>query len=149
MWSQAKNLERQCYWGDDTIEALRFVKASIWKAVGGLDTSLGGGGDDWDLAEKLRENGYIITRTKSKVLHNEGSLTLKKLFRKRFMYGRDSIKYISKRPKAAIVSYFPLRMAYIRNWNLFLKRPLDTLLFIVMRTVEYSAGFFGILARRI
>lgn len=145
MWAKAKNLERRCYWGDDSIEAPRFVKMAVWKKLGGLDTSLGGGGDDWDLAVALKEHGYITKRSKEILKHNEGHLTLGKLFRKRFMYGRDSLLYLSKRPKAATKSYFPIRMAYIRNWRLFLMRPIDTLTFVVMRTVEYSAGLLGIL----
>lgn len=145
IWASAKNLERRCYWGDESIEAPRFVKTIVWKKIGGLDTSLGGGGDDWDLAVKLKENGFVIKRTQEILRHNEGVLTLTKLFRKRYMYGRDSLLYLSKRPKAATKSYFPIRMAYIRNWRLFLLRPVDTLAFVIMRTVEYTAGLLGIL----
>jgi glycosyltransferase involved in cell wall biosynthesis len=143
-WASAKNLERRCYWGDDTIEAPRFFKKKVWEQVGGLDESLGGGGDDWDLHEKLKKSGFVIKRTKSLVMHNEGKPELKKLWKKRFMYGRDTIKYISKRPKAGAESYFPIRKAYLKNWKLFAKRPKDTAAFIVMRTTEYAAGFSGI-----
>jgi len=61
------------------------------------------------------------------------------------MYGLDSAKYIKKRPNEGIKSYFPIRKAYIANWKLFLSRPIDTIAFIIMRTVEYLAGFSGIL----
>ncbi len=145
IWARAKNLERRCYWGDKTIEAPRFVKASVWKRLGGLDTSLGGGGDDWDLAVALQEGGFVTQWSTEILRHNEGALTLSKLFGKRYMYGRDSLLYLAKRPKAATRSYFPIRMAYIRNWRLFLHHPVDTLAFIIMRTVEYAAGLLGIL----
>jgi glycosyltransferase involved in cell wall biosynthesis len=145
VWARAKNLERRCYWGDDTIEAPRFFKKSVWQKVGGLDESLGGGGDDWDLHQKLLDKGYKIGRTKSIVMHNEGDLRLGKLFRKRYMYGKDSIKYVSKRPKAGVKSYIPFRQAYLKNWRLFVHRPEDTFFFIVMRSTEYFAGFSGII----
>ncbi|HVQ44190.1 MAG TPA: glycosyltransferase [Candidatus Saccharimonadia bacterium] len=145
VWAQAKNLERRCYWGDDSVEAPRFLKRSVWVQLGGLDTSLGGGGDDWDLYQKLRDHGYTVSRIKSLVMHNEGHLSLRKLMRKRFMYGRDSARYISKRPAAGVKSYFPIRMAYLRNWKLFARRPVDAAAFMVMRLAEYSAGFVGIL----
>ncbi|MEK7572820.1 MAG: glycosyltransferase family A protein [Patescibacteria group bacterium] len=145
VWASAKNLERQCYWGDDSVEAPRFFKKSIWKRVGGLDKSLGGGGDDWDLYQKLLINGYKVARTKSVVGHNEGNLKLTKLIKKRFMYGKDSLKYISKRPKEGLISYFPVRRAYIKNWRLFASRPKDTILFIIMRSSEYVAGAAGII----
>lgn len=145
VWASAKNLERRCYWGDDTIEAPRFFKKSVWQKVGGLDESLGGGGDDWDLHQKLIEQGYKVGRTKSIVMHNEGKLQLKKLFKKRFMYGKDSVLYLSKRPKAGAKSYTPFRSAYFKNWKLFVKRPVDSFYFVIMRTTEYFAGASGII----
>ncbi|MCX6704740.1 MAG: glycosyltransferase [Candidatus Woesebacteria bacterium] len=145
IWARAKNLERQCYWGDDTVEAPRFFPKKVWQELGGLDESIGGGGDDWDLYQKLLERGYKSGRTKNMVFHHEGHLSLKGLFWKRFMYGRESLRYIVKRPVAGIVSYFPIRKSYLRNWRLFIKRPVDTLAFIVLRTIEYLGGFVGIL----
>lgn len=145
IWAKAKNLERRCYWGDDNIEAPRFFKKSVWKSVGGLDESLGGGGDDWDLYQKVLHAGYNVGRIKSLVMHNEGKLSLLKLAKKRFMYGRDTARYLLKRPISGAKSYFPIRMGYIRNWKLFLHRPQDALAFIFMRTVEYASGLGGIL----
>jgi glycosyltransferase involved in cell wall biosynthesis len=145
IWAKAKNLERRCYWGDDTVEAPRFFKKSVWKKLDGLDESLGGGGDDWDLYQKLLQNGYRVGRISSIVRHNEGDLKLGNLIKKRFMYGRDSFKYITKRPAAGSRSYFPLRAAYFRNWRLFISRPIDAFAFLIMRIAEYSAGFSGVL----
>lgn len=145
IWANAKNLERICYWGDDIIEAPRFFKKEVWDKLGGLDEALGGGGDDWDLYQKFLKNGYKVVRIKSLVKHNEGNLKLMKLIKKRFMYGRDSLKYISKRPFEGIRSYFPIRKAYLRNWKIFISRPKDTVFFIIMRSVEYFAGLAGIL----
>jgi len=145
IWARAKNLERRCYWGDNTVECPRFFKRSVWNAIGGLDESLGAGGDDLDIHQKVLEKGYTVGRTKNIVLHNEGDLKLGKLISKHFMYGRDTIKYFYKRPKAGIVSYFPLRPAYIRNFRLFLSRPLDAGAFVIMRTLENIAGVAGIL----
>lgn len=144
IWARAKNLERQCYWGDDYIEASRFFNKNVWKKLGGLDEKLGGGGDDWDLHQKLLDNNYKIGRCNSMVKHHEGNLKLSDLISKRFMYGKDTLRYIKKRPKSGIISYFPIRKAYIKNWRLFISRPLDTFVFIIMRSVEYAAGLSGI-----
>lgn len=145
IWAKAKNLERQCYWGDNTIEAPRIVSRTIWETIGGLDEKVGGGGDDWDLYQTLLERGYKVGRIGTAVRHNEGNLSLTRLAKKRFMYGSDALKYIAKRPKAALVSYFPIRKAYIRNWRLFIAHPKEAGAFIIMRTVEYSAGILGAL----
>ncbi len=144
IWAQAKKLERKCYVGDDTIEAPRFFKKMVWDEVGGLDESLGGGGDDWDLHQKLRDKKKTICRIDDLVMHNEGNLKIGKLIKKRFMYGRDSFKYISKRPVAGVTSYFPIRKAYIKNYKLFLRQPFTAIVFVIMRIAEYGAGFSGI-----
>src|SRR5579872_457726 len=145
IWASAKNLERRCYWGDDKAEAPRFIKKSVWEALGGLDVTIGGGGDDWDMHQKLLEKRYKVGRIRDLVMHNEGDLKLWKLLKKRFMYGKDALKYIKKRPGVASVSYFPIRASYVKNWRLFLSRPKDTLVFIYMRTLEYTAGALGIM----
>lgn len=144
LWARAKNLERRCYWGDDLVEAPRFFRKVVWDSVGGLDITLPGA-DDWDMYQKMLKTGYKVGRIKSLVRHNEGALSLVRLMKKRFMYGRDSFKYMKKRPIAGAKSYFPIRPAYIRNWKLFLSRPADSLVFIYMRCVEYLAGFMGII----
>lgn len=144
IWARAKQLERRCYWGDDTVEAARVFVKRVWNELGGLDLSIGGGGDDWDMHHRLLVGGYKIRRTKNKVKHHEGNLQLLQLMKKRFMYGRDSIKYLVKSPQASFISYFPIRPAFIRNWRLFLASPLVSFAFVVMRTGEYLAGFLGI-----
>lgn len=145
VWAKAKNLERRCYFGDDTVEAPRFFKKSAWKKVGGLDQNLGGGGDDWDIYIKLHEEGFTVGRIKAMVRTNEGKLSLGKLYKKAFTYGKDVMKYYKKRPSKAVKNYFPIRPGYIRNWRLLAGRPFDTLVLIFMRGVEYTGGIFGIL----
>ena len=145
IWAKAKNLERRCYWGDTGIEAPRFFKKTVWEKVGGLDQSLASGRDDGDLYYKLLENGYKVGRTKSIVRHNEGNLTIAKLFNKKYRYGKDVLKYVSKRPKIGIYSYFPIRMSYIRNWRLFVSRPFDTFVFVIMKVIESFGGVTGII----
>jgi len=148
IWANAKQLERRCYWGDDTVESPRFYKKSTWKAVGGFDLSLGAGGNDWDLYQKTLEMGYKVLRTKNYILHNEGDLKLMKLIKKRFMYGREALKYVSKRPKQGLVSFFPFRKSFFTHWRMFMGRPIDTFAFIFMRLSEYTAGFLGIIFAR-
>lgn len=145
IWTQAKTLERRCYFEDDTVEAPRFMKKNVWEKVGGLDENIAGGGDDWDLYRKLVDQNYKVGRIKTIVKHNEGNLTLMKLFKKAFMYGQDVTKYFQKRPKNALISYFPIRKGYIKNWRLLFRNPKVTLTLIIIRFVEYFGGLLGIL----
>lgn len=143
-WASAKNLERRFFWGDDTIESPRFFKKSVWDKLEGYDENIAGGGDDRDLYQKLLETGHKVGRSKNLVMANEGKLTLTHLLKKQFMYRRELLKYIYKRPKS-IKGYFPIRESHIKNWRVFLSRPKDAFLFIVMKTVESIAGLLGIL----
>lgn len=145
IWARAKQLERRCYWGDDTVESPRFYKKSVWEDIGGFDLSLGAGGDDIDLTQKLLEKKYTIKRTKNIVLHNEGDLKLKNLFKKRYMYGREMTGYLKKRPKSWIASYNPIKLSYLKNWRHLIRNPLVTISFVLMRIVEYAGGFIGFL----
>ena len=144
-WAKCKQLERRCYWGDNNIEAPRCFNKSIWTKVGGLDENIAGGGDDWDLHEKLKDHNSKVARTDSVVLHNEGNLTLAKLVKKRFLYGKDTLKYIKKRKNTAIFQYFPIRIGFLTHWYLFAIHPLIGLGTIYMRLVEYIAGACGII----
>ena len=144
-WADCKKLERRCYWNDDTVEAPRFIRKTAWVAVGGLDERVAGGGDDWDLYQKLLERGYKVGRVKSLVMHNEGMLTISKLARKRIMYGRDVLKYLRKRKRGALVSFSPFRFAFIRNRGLFVSDPLHAAGVAYMRTIEYASGLIGLL----
>lgn len=145
IWAGAKNLERRFFWGDDTVESPRFFKKIVWDALGGYDENIAGGGDDRDIYQKMRSSGYKVARTKNFVMHNEGTLHLTDLWKKQFMYKREVLKYLQKRPLMGLISYFPIRKSHITNWKMFASRPKDALLFIIMKTVESIAGISGIL----
>lgn len=145
IWAGAKNLERRFFWGDDTVESPRFFKKIVWDALGGYDENIAGGGDDRDIYQKMRSGGYKVARTKNFVMHNEGTLHLTDLWKKQFMYKREVLKYLQKRPLMGLISYFPIRKSHITNWKMFASRPKDALLFIIMKTVESIAGISGIL----
>src|SRR5207248_93299 len=115
-WAKAKAIERACYAGDDVVEAPRFIRRDVWRLLGGLDTSIGGGGDDWDLHIRLRRAGFSIGRVRTEVLHNEGRLTLARLIKKRYLYGREIPGFIKRHGMSRSFRQFnPLRRSYFRN----------------------------------
>lgn len=143
-WSNAKKLERRFFWNDDTIESPRFFKKEVWDAVGGYDEHMGAGGEDRDIGIQTRLEGYKIGRIASFVMHNEGNLQLLQIFKKQFMYKREVLKFIKKRPLMGIIGYFPIRKSHFTNWRMFTSNPKDTILFIVMMIVESFAALLGI-----
>jgi GT2 family glycosyltransferase len=143
-WARIKAFERSFYSGDDLVEAPRFVRADVWRSLGGLDISVGGN-DDWDFHIRLRAGGYRVVRARQEVLHNEGRVTLRRLARKRYIYGRYSYAFLRKHGMSrALAHYNPLRR-YLSNKTRLATHPLDTVALAVMRTVEYGAGAAGML----
>lgn len=144
LWASAKNLERRFFWGDDTIESPRFFKKRLWNKLGGFDKKMGSA-EDRDIHQRVLEAGYKVGRTKHMVMHNEGSLTLWYVMKKQFMYKREALKYLKRRPFIGLKSYFPFRKTHITNWKMFASRPKDTFFFIIMKTAELIAGISGML----
>jgi glycosyltransferase involved in cell wall biosynthesis len=143
-WAGIKAFERSFYSGDDLVEAPRFIRSDVWRKLGGLDTSVGGN-DDWDFHIRLGAGGYRVVRAQQEVLHNEGRLSLRRLARKRYIYGRYSHAFLRKHGMGrAIAHYNPLRR-YFANKARLAAHPLETAALFVMRTVEYSAGAAGML----
>lgn len=144
-WARAKNLERRFFWGDDSVESPRFFKKTVWDTLKGYDENIAGGGDDRDIYQRAIQAGYKVGRTKSLVLNNEGNLQLWQLMKKQFMYKREVLKYILKRPNIAIKSFSPIRISHFKNWRMFVSRPKDTFFFVIMKTAESIAGIAGII----
>lgn len=143
-WARAKTLERRFFWGDDTIESPRFFRKKVWDTVGGYDETMGAGGEDRDIGIKTRLAGYKVGRINNLVIHNEGNLQLKQIFKKQFMYKREVLKFFKKRPLMGIVGYFPIRKSHFTNWRMFTLKPKITFYFIIMMIVESIASLLGI-----
>ena len=145
-WARVKQVERACYRGNDLVEAPRFVDAGVWRVLGGLDTSIGGGGDDWDLHIRLRDAGVVIARAETVVLHDEGALTLGRLARKRFLYAKELLRFVNRHGLHTTARHYsPFSRGYARAMvrNRIAVRYATGL--VVMRSVEYGAGALGII----
>jgi glycosyltransferase involved in cell wall biosynthesis len=145
-WAQCKWLERACYVGEPLIAGPRFVRKTVWDKVGGLDAKLGGG-DDWDLHERLIEANANIGTVPELVRHNEGHLKLYPLCRKRYVYGKTVREYFKKHKdfKRNFSKFTLFRGCFFRNWRLFVKHPILGVGVVIMRVGEYTGAALGIL----
>ncbi len=143
-WARCKWLERRIYWGDDLVEAPRFFNKKILKNMGYLDDTVGA--DDWDLTLRLRQDGQLILRTKNFIRHNEGALTLSKVIKKRFLYGKDVFKFKEKHGTKKFYIYFsPFRKSYLKNIPFLMRHPKLFGGMVFMKICEYSGGGAGII----
>lgn len=152
-WAQCRALEKACYNKSavSLADAARFVKKSVWDKLGGLDASLGGG-DDWDFQLRLNEGGYKTLKIKDYVRHYEGNLSLGKQIYKKFRYGKTVLDYFKKHKDRKILlakQYSLIRPDFISNWDLLLKDPIHTAGMLLMKSVEYTAAFTGMIYAQI
>src|ERR1700694_6235092 len=141
-WSSVKAFERSFYSGDNLVEAPRFVRLSVWKALGGLDVSVGGN-DDWDFHMRLQKRGYRVARVTFEVLHNEGRLSLGRLARKRFVYGRYVRRFVKKHGLGRAMKHYDPFRRYLTRPDHLVRHPVKTVGLVLMRGVEYGAGAVG------
>jgi glycosyltransferase involved in cell wall biosynthesis len=104
-WSSCKIAERKCYFdpaiADSSIQACRFFERSTFKLIGGWDGVVGVF-DDWDLVARLRSHGRRISRSKKRIFHNEGRLTLQRIVVKKYGMGKVGFvkRYVSSGGKS-------------------------------------------------
>jgi glycosyltransferase involved in cell wall biosynthesis len=141
-WAACKALERSCYVGDDSIEAVRFFQRDLFERLGGFDEALTGE-EDWDLTARTRRSGEPVGRTRTPLAHDEGHLRLTETMRTKFYYGRTMARYIRKHPRTARRQLKLFRSAFVRHLDLLGRHPLLSGGMLFMKTCEIAAGAAG------
>jgi glycosyltransferase involved in cell wall biosynthesis len=134
-WAAVKKLERRCYLGDDSLEAPWFFEKTAFQAINGFDEELVGG-EDWDIARRMRESGYAVGRSLAGLKHHIGHWKFGKELKKRFYYGRTMKTYLQKNRSSAIRKIPFFRSAYLRNWRLLVSHPFLALGLFVLKFLE-------------
>lgn len=147
-WAKCKALERNCYIGDENIEAARFFEKEVYEEVGGFNEKMVSG-EDWDLSNRIRAAGYKIGRINSFIHHNEGNISLWKDLQKKLYYARQSEAYIQNNVSGIgnVVKYI-FRPAYFRNWKKLISDPIHFPGFVLMKFLEFFVGGLAVMAKR-
>ena len=147
-WTAAKVLERDCYAGDETMEAARFFPRAVFEQVGGFDEEIVAGPEDWDLHARVRELGSI-GHTRALIWHDEGHLRLRETMATKYYYGKSTEVYLRKHPELAKQQLTVVRPAFLRQWRLLARKPHLAAGMFVMKTLELSSGAAGLLVSRL
>ncbi|MDO8638380.1 MAG: glycosyltransferase [Candidatus Daviesbacteria bacterium] len=151
-WGEVKAFERSFYSekGDPVTDAARFFSKKIFSKVGGYDEMITGP-EDWDLPDRIREEGFIIGRSTEIIYHHEQNISPTTLFKKKFYYGLNAHKYLSKH-KIPVISpktiYF-LRPLFYKSWIKLVKHPILAVAMISMLFIELLGGGLGYVVGRI
>lgn len=152
-WAQCRRLEKACYNRNprSLTDAARFLRKSVWDSLGGLDATLGGN-DDYDLQLRLNDRGYKTEKLNDSILHYEGHLNLRKHLRKKFVYGKTALKYFEKhshRKGLLTKQYAVVRPDFLTQGDLLARQPLTAIGMLLMKFLEYSAAFCGLVYSQI
>lgn len=143
-WAKCRTLESKCVIGDDLIEAPRFYATRVFNEVNGYDENLIGW-EDWDLAQKLRQRGFRITRVGPLTIHHEGKVSLTARTKKKYYYGKTVKTYIKKHENVSRKQINLFRSAYLRNWELLARDPAHAAGFLLMKVLESIAVALGLI----
>ena len=143
-WSRCKAFERSFYADEPLVESPRFFRRDALEKIGFYDAALLFG-EDRDITNKLLERNMRIGRIDSVIKHDEGRITLLKLWRKNKKYGFTFLNYKSKYPSLASKQMGLGRIStFLRSWKRLLMHPLLAFGMIFMLGVQYLAFNYGI-----
>lgn len=143
-WAKCKALERECYVGDETIEAARFFDKKVYWEFGGYDEKITGP-EDWDLPLRIGEK-YKIGRVASFINHNEKKQSLLEIMKKKYYYARKFSFYQKKHPRTAWYhALLIFRPAFYRNWRKLLHQPVMAAGMFLMLGMSMLSGMAGVI----
>jgi len=144
-WAKCKVFEREFYVGDETIEAPRFFKTSIFKKFGGYDEKITGP-EDWDLPLRMRKAGVKIGRIGSFILHNEGKFSPLKSARKKFYYASHARVFLKRHPGQIFVKgNLIFRLIFFKKWKKMAGSPILTIGMFAVKSLEAAVAVLGII----
>jgi glycosyltransferase involved in cell wall biosynthesis len=148
--TKARNFERSFYDGTP-IDALRVFRRSVIAEAGGYDEKLIAGGEDWDLDNRVLALGVKCAVMETALLHNERSLTLRRLLEKKAYYSKTIGDYRAKWPdhpavKKQFSAWYRFVWVFAENgkWKRLLRHPV---LAAVMYFERFAVAFTYLLNR--
>ncbi len=125
-------LEKNCYQYATWLHAARFFPKYHFLKLGGYDTVLIAG-EDWDLTQRFRLEGFPLFITKkSHLIHHERDDNLITIYKKELYYINNIHRYAKKHPLAFSYqgSYLYRAFIWIRSWDILLRHPILTATFL-------------------
>ena len=145
-WSACKTFERSFYERDALVTAARFFARQRVLDAGGYDETLTGP-EDWDLSIRISGTAPVAFAA-ARILHDEGTQSLRSLYEKKYYYGRSMPGFVRKHGRDAIRRINPLRPSLLRGLVQMLRHPVLAGGLTVMKSTELFGILAGTLASR-
>lgn len=146
--AKIRRFEVDMYKYDITHSSARFVKKSVYEAIGGFDEQITAG-EDYDFQNKLNRHNYRTGFIEAEALHLGEPTRFWPHMKKYYAYGRDFTNYKRSNQEESKEQLGFVRSVYIKHWRKFLRHPLLALGFVVYNVFKYGFGGFGyVIARK-
>ena len=133
--------EKNCYKGKNNTTETFETK------IKGYDDTLNFG-EDWDLQRRLNEAKFKTGKLENpKILHDEGTVTLKKAYNSKKFYGKSMAKFFEKNPERKSQTYSAKNIfieIILKNFKKILIHPFLFICALILKTVEYIGAWRGI-----
>lgn len=140
-WTACRALERECYLDQPGLHNPRLLRRDYLLQDGGFDLAMSGP-EDADLRLRMRERGDPIALAPVIIDHDEGRLTLRDIWTKRYYYGLSIPALESEHDGAVSGQGKALLTAYIDNRGRLLRQPVHAAGMVLMRGME-AAGYLA------
>lgn len=139
-WSAVRGFQREFFdvWW---LEAARWFSSEVFDSVHGYDTEMVGF-EDWDLDERVRKQGVLISRSRATVIHDEGGPSYRGLLRKKAYAAEAMSTFSDRHPARAKLCFGALARArlFLRQPKQFLYHPVLGLGCLALSLGEYAVG---------
>ena len=140
-WTACRALERECYLDQPGLHNPRLLKRDYLRKDGGFDPAMSGP-EDADLRLRMRQRGDQIALAPVVIDHDEGRLTLRDIWTKRYYYGLSIPALQDEHDGAVSGQGRALLTAYVDNRRRLARRPVHAVGMVVMRGME-AAGYLA------
>lgn len=146
-WTACRTLERECYLDQPRLHNPRLLRREFMLDEGEFHLDMSGP-EDTDLRLKMRRDGHRIELAPVIIDHDEGHLTWRDIFAKRYYYGLSIPALESQHDGAARTQGKELLSAYWAHRVDLAKRPLHATGMVAMRAMEAVGYSYGAWAGR-
>ena len=146
--ARVRKFEVDMYKFDLDHSAARFLRADVFRAIGGYSEAITAG-EDYDFQNRLARGGYRTGFVEPEAVHLGEPRRLLPHLRKYYEYGRDFLNYRRQNPVESRRQLRFVRRAYVRNWRRFASRPGTAALFVSYNLLKYAFAAAGYAVARV
>jgi glycosyltransferase involved in cell wall biosynthesis len=150
-WVHCRMLEQKMIIDDMVNVAPRFIKRSVFLAIGGYDETIVAW-EDYDLHNRLLKSGYRVALLQDSALWHLGEFSsLREVVVRMVRYGKTGSLglFIKKHGSVGLRQISIVRPAFIRHRDYFLTDPLHYMGLMFMKIVQASSFAFGAAIRHV